>query len=449
MNRPQTASTVGPLEHRLAGAVVVLVLATIAGVGVAMRPTEAVAFALGCAGILVLSEVRARWCLVAAIVVLLVVPAQSLPVPGIVARAPLAAIPFAVWVLRGPRASAVNLPLLASSLAFLAWILLSLAFSPDRSGLSFYWVIGVGLTLCLPWIRQADLRADIPLLTGLLIGGTAVVAVYAVVESVVFQSNPVYGWLYSRGPWPISQHWSEYRVTSSLGHPLVNGSIFASVAVLALGRLVDRPTLLHLLSVAALAAGVAVTLSRSAAISFVAGAIVLLLFTRGRQRLGRKLVVAIAIIVVGAAFSGALLSRAGTDEARASVEVRSSLVSQTMAVVDHTGPFGAGPGQTDGLRQRAGLPGAPLPLESAYAQAAGDLGLIGLGLFAILLIGAVICGLRFPEGVPAGAALVSLLVSVAGYRAWASALGLFTLAGLYMCCIVAAAQRREDPLGTP
>jgi O-antigen ligase len=250
---------------------------------------------------------------------------------------------------------------------------------------------------------------------------TTVLGSYGIVEGFVFHRNVLFSSLFSHTTWWAAlKDDASYRITTLLGHPLVNGTIFAAAAVLAASELVERrdqpwQAYVRLLI---LMGAVLATHSRSAAIALAVGVVVVIVFSRTRRKgQGNRRVILIISAIIGAAIivSG-LQARDESSGGRASAAFRITVLKETRETLNVMGPLGAGPGQSDAYRALRQLPGWETSLEDSYAEIAVSLGLVGLLLMVGLLAAPIVVGLQTPLVVGEAAALLTILVDIAGFN---------------------------------
>jgi O-antigen ligase len=245
--------------------------------------------------------------------------------------------------------------------------------------------------------------------------------------------------LYSAATTWGDQPWDTYRATTTLGHPEVNGLVFAAAAVLALSEWLKQTarsslaiTRLILLLGALVASG-----TRGAMVAFGVGAVTVVIATRLPQRLQRRRLVGVLIlvIVVGASVS-AILARSATPEGRTSARGRLDVPAQTVAAMRDTSLLGAGPGQSERYRASK-LFDTRYALESSYAGLAVSVGLVGLLLFLATVGVYVALGFRTFESSGEAAALLTILLAAATFNLVDSVPGMLILMSMFMLSISA------------
>jgi hypothetical protein len=345
---------------------------------------------------------------------------------------PAATYPMIVWICTARRGAAK--PGVGSAIAACLglWIFLSFFESYIHVGIGNRWTL-IALCSCVlvPVLRPAFPR---PLFMGVTIWLTTAAASYALVEKYLLGYNPLYGnYLASIG---FRQHWSAYRATATFDHPLVAGTVFAAVAVLAFSELLRTPhvQVRQIIPVLILCAGLVATQSRLALITTGVIALALLLAQQHeRVRLGRRKLVLTALGVVAvAALWGPITQRFGTTEAHSSTKDRQTLVGQTVHLASYVGAFGAGPGESEVYWRKVG---SVVSLESSYSELAVSLGYVGVVLFVGLILSYVVKGSQQMETRGLAAALLTVAVCVGGFSALEDHAGLMIFIGLFLAAL--------------
>lgn len=286
---------------------------------------------------------------------------------------------------------------------------LSVAFGSALVVLLFYSVVTIDLPGSVAWastavvmvggVAYAATRTDHsalgPLVRTWLVLG-CLLGVFAVIEFVT-HANPL-STFYASNPYPIVQEWSVYRVTTTLGHPLMNGLFFAVTAVVACRFVVRRDEVVPLPLAAACAflstTGAVLSASRGAILGLAAGCSVIVLATLmgARMSLSRKLTygAVLGVGALGAWLSPVIQARSGAREAASSSEYRTVVLNAALHELDVGHYLGSGAGTS---QLRLAYAGIDLTLENSWAQLALSLGVPGvvavIGLFlAIMMTGA-------------------------------------------------------------
>jgi hypothetical protein len=355
------------------------------------------------------------------LLVTLLVPTEASFFPHELQGAVLGIVPFAVWLFRAPSSPTppTGLRLLASLLG--VWLVVSAALAPLHTHKGLEWLVTVGLALVFA-IVSAPMGLNARAFRALFINVASLLGLYAVVEGFVLHRNLLFGALFEHTSWWSSQHYNaSYRVTTLLGHPLVNGLVFSAAAVLAASELTRSPRrpLLAWVQFGILVGATDATRSRSAAIALAVGVLTVLIFTktRGPRRGHRRLSLLISIVAAGALLAYGLAARNESREGQQSAQVREALISRALEAVRSAGPFGAGPGESEAYRRSLRLPGWTVDLENSYAQLAVSLGYLGLLLMVALLFAVIVIGLHNSAVIGEAAALLTILVDIAGFNA--------------------------------
>lgn len=266
------------------------------------------------------------------------------------------------------------------------------------------------------YVVGAAIRGDASLVPGAWMKIGASLGVFAIVERLVWNANPLYDSVYASGG--LDQRWAEYRVTTTLGHPLVCSLFFGTATAFALGRCLerDRPGRRPLLLLALNATGLLLTLSRTGVAAVAAAALVVLVavVVRGDRSSATK-VLALMVCAVPAAYAAQyiLSSRLASGEASTSSDFRSEILRlAAVGVREHpTLGFGA-----DGLQQAgASLGLASGNFENSYVDLALAQGLpFALAWVSLAVVVAVAAARRGNYAALAGVTALSL--SVAGFN---------------------------------
>jgi len=305
---------------------------------------------------------------------------------------------------------------------------------------SFLWVAVFILACVLPSLRarRADPRTTAALVWSWLGVGLAL-SLAAIVESIA-GFNPLARY------YSLDQHWSVYRVTTLLGHPLMNGTFFAMTACLALFTALKKDAARTVATSTFVLASIAAALSgsRSGVYALVVGLVVgLVILLWSRRVSGTTKTVATALALFAALAIPNLpifAARAGSAEAAASSVYRSSVLRLTKRLFVSHPFFGGGPGTSAILANRAG---ASLPLESGILGSLVSLGLVGcvgVGLFLLVLALSAARRGRLEALTP----LVAFLVAGAAFPLWETNPSTWVLVGLVALLVV----ERADPTDT-
>jgi polysaccharide biosynthesis protein PslJ len=347
----------------------------------------------------------------AALLLTLLIPTGTLELPGYLSAAPVGLIPLVVWLARSSTANPPFAPTRLLGLGLAGWLIASEIFAPVHTYHGVLWLVAALVSVCAVAYRQPT-KLDPDSVGRLFVGVSAVLAGIAVIEAFVLHSNPIFGHFYPAD----FQHWSVYRASATLGHPLTAGAVFAAALALTVANFLRRRgTVGVTLGLAfLLCGGIVATFSRGAVIaSSVAILFLILINWTERRSTGRQLTLIAGVIVAGVIFSISLSSR-NTAADRNSAELRSDVVTRTRAAMQGTSPLGAGPGESAAYRGSKHFADQG-SIENTYAEMAISIGLIGLGLFATLMLSTIYATARY--GYPGYAAsLLALLVALGGYN---------------------------------
>jgi hypothetical protein len=422
---------------------VALLGAALLGFASAHSPQVLLVVIFGLATLCGLLVAPARWLGALALVVTLVIPTNALPVPGFIQGLALGALPFAIWTLRGRRMR-VSAPSRVIALLLVFWLAASEVFAPIHTKRGIAWFVVALVVIALPALFGV-VAAGARSLRRTFLFVTTGLGCYAIVEGFVLHANPLYGPLYAANQ-SFVHTWTGYRVETLMGHPLVNGTIFAAAVVLAANELFEvRNTFTRSAArFGVLAGALAATQSRGAAIAAVAGVMALVVFNRAAPRLGaRKLTLVLVGIALAAGLGTSLAARQSSAEGQSSAQIHLAVPAETARALEGASVFGAGPGQADAYRVARQLRGTGIALESGYAELAVSLGVAGALLFVALVLSSVAAGLRNRASVGEACALLTILIAVGGYNALEGHMGSLVIIGLFMASI-AATHRGES-----
>lgn len=347
-------------------------------------------------------------------------PLQYLSIPsrhGAISPASILAFIFVARCVIRARPVAMDWRVLPVALLS-AWVLGSNLMSPFPAT-SAGWTVNFLLLVAapaflLPGWREAQRAVE---RAWLWLG--AVLGAYAVTE-LVLRQNVFLGSAYENGPEHLGQNWGTYRVTTTLGHPLTNGTFFAVAALFGLGRVFRgdrrRSTMLAtaLSFVGALGSG-----SRGPLLGLLLGMVLLIALSAGRvrelsrtARQGVGAFMALTLCIAGLGLASTIQSRGveGADSTATRVET----FDGGRRLIEQYWPWGAGPGLTDQLKRSLPTGDSRRGVESSAMQLVISLGLPGLLLSAWTLIAAGLSAVRVrPE---LAACILAYVVAAAGYN---------------------------------
>jgi hypothetical protein len=356
-----------------------------------------------------------------ALLVALLVPTELSSLPHELQGASLGILPLAIWIIRAPRSTRIPAGLSAVASLFGVWLILSLLFAPLRTNKGLEWLFTVGLATVFAVVSAPEgLKA--PAFRALFLNIATILGVYALLEGFILHHNILFGPIFEHTSWWATQRLSaSYRVTTLLGHPLVNGLIFATASVLSASDLArrSRRTLFSLARFVILIGATDAAHSRGATISLAVGVLVVIIFSRtgGKGWATRRLVLVMGLFLGAAVLVYGLQARDESRGGRVSAEVRVAVITRASEAVHDVGAFGAGPGESEAYRRSKRLPGWQIDLENSYAQLAVSLGVIGALLLSLLLIAVVVVGLKNDLVTGEAAALLAILVDISGFNA--------------------------------
>jgi hypothetical protein len=391
--------------------------AVLCGAATAIQPTTAVFGVAALAALGLCFVMPVRWLPLLALSAALLLPFE-------VTKWPVALVPMAVWLTRSGRVRHQSRVVRWGALCLGGWLLLAAVLAPIHSRSGFIWLVAALCSIVWLLVRGARLP-DPQQLKRVFLSLTSALAGFAIIEKFVLESNPIYGHLYASGGDPIIQGHT-YRATTLLGHPLINGAIFATAAVLAVDEaLTHNAGRWSVIRVLLLLSGLGATVSRGSTAAAVLGIGLLILVRRGRSTsAARKLAVSLAMAVAGVVFVGDLAARNTSSEGRQSTGVRGMLVNDTKRALQGHALLGVGPGEVENYRKKAGLlrfdprsqTTPDIALESTYAELVVGLGVPGVSLFLLVIVGAVASGLRSERLVGPACALLTYALALGTFK---------------------------------
>lgn len=365
-----------------------------------------------------------RWSLPSvALVLFTLVPVGYMPsVPPVVGRylSP-AIVVLAIWVgrqlgARGDRKRALPTAWLTVFILLLLLAATSTLWSTEVSR-TLLWTLTVGIAFLAPAAMSVlpDERARRQLTSTWLWLGVGV-GLMAIAEGIT--KTPFLAALYVNPGGVgigVNQNWSSIRATTTLGHPLMNGTFLACTAAFGLMNAFSSRNRLALASGALAAAGTVFTVSRSAVAGLIAGLVVgsFILLISKHMSLTKKIIWCLLSTAVGiAAITSPLLGeRAASAEGSSSAETRGMLLDRAIEIAGVDGYVGSGAGTSQLRATQAGL---SLSIENSYGGLLVSLGIAGLALFMLLIVGLCVSGARHSHpDVTAG--VVAFGVTAAAY----------------------------------
>jgi hypothetical protein len=427
-----------------------LVLGTLAVVGSAaigfVGPTQPGLTLIGLALAVVVAVamlVPTAWLPTAALLSILFVPAESLPVPALASSLPLGLLFLVVWQLRTTSSAEPRPIAIVVACAFAVWLGLSFAFAGMLSPRSVTWSVGALIAIVLFALRPpaaAETRLAIRAFTLT----AAALAALAIVESFVVGSNPLLGPVFSSTTNWGTESTAIHRATTLIGHPLMNGTVFAVASVIVVTRLLlpgvhgRRGDYVQL---ALLVGGIAAAQTRTGALAALAGLLLAVVVSaQSGNRLRRLSFVGLGVVLL--VFFGLALSQRNSSGLDFTVDHRASVPAAALASIDGHEVFGVGPSMSDRWRAAKRYAGTSVTLENGYAQLIVSIGPFGMLLFVTNLLVAIVIGLARPGSRPAAAGLATLALALAGFNAIEGSPRLLVLIAVLIATIYAHNPRR-------
>lgn len=319
-------------------------------------------------------------------------------------------------------------------------VLSYIGLSPSRS-VNWLFVVAIAVALPAALAPAIDQRTSSTLLRSWFVLGIGL-SLLAVIESLL-QTNllsPYYS---------FDQHWALYRVSTTLGHPLMAGTFFSVTACLAAFAMTrvgaPRGTAFLCFVACALAAGL--TGSRSGVYALVSGLAVGLLVTlvSGRTSVANKflgIVLGVAALVVLPALP-TIAGRAGSSEGAASSLYRDYVVRLAGRLFLQRPVVGYGPGNSSIATVQSG---AKLPLENSVLGTLVSGGVIGT-LALLVLVVVVVVRLGRTGRADGIAAIAAYVVAGAAFPLWESNPAALVAVGLIVIATRAVAPAADPALG--
>lgn len=319
-------------------------------------------------------------------------------------------------------------------------VLVALSYTGLSTSRSINWVFVVAVTVALPaaLVPVVDEKTSSTLLRSWFVLGVAL-SIVAIIESLL-ETNPLAPY------YSFDQHWALYRVSTTLGHPLMNGTFFAVSACLAafsmtrVGAARGLAFICFVLS--AFAAGL--TGSRSGVYALVCGLGVGLLVTlvSGRTSVANKflgVVLGTAALLVLPALP-TIAGRANSAEGTASSLYRDYVVRLAGRLFLQRPVLGYGPGNSSIATAQSG---ATLPLENSVLGTLVSGGIIGTAALLVLVVVVLVRVGRSgrADGV---AGIAAYVVAGSAFPLWES-----NPAGLVLVGLVVIATRNPDAVREP
>jgi hypothetical protein len=293
------------------------------------------------------------------------------------------------------------------------WVVTMTALSTVRST-SEAWTLDFITLLVLPAVLLVNWEAARKhLLTcWLAIGG--VVGFYGIIEWLL-KRNIVYGHLFAEAG--LVQSGGAYRITTTLGHPLVNGIFFCVTTLLGVGRIVRAHRPWEVIATAFAGVALLATGSRGAVLAFAIGLVFTLAGSvfRTAEPAHRRRAVAVIVVFLALAGGGAIYASTRTDLS-GSTSTRLETYQAGEMLIHEYWPFGAGAGVADELKVNMPVGEAQRTIESSALELAAELGLPGVVLTLWLLLAAISTAFRRQPEV--AGALVAFCVAASSFNFW-------------------------------
>lgn len=319
-------------------------------------------------------------------------------------------------------------------------VLLVLSYTGLSPSRSVNWLLVVAIAIAMPaaLVPVVDERTSTTLLRSWFVLGIGL-SIVAVIESLL-QTNPLSPY------YSFDQHWALYRVSTTLGHPLMNGTFFAVSAALAAFSMTrpnaPRGTAFLCFVLCALAAGL--TGSRSGVYALVSGLAVGLLVTlvSGRTSVANKflgIVLGVVALVVLPALP-TIAERANSAEGTASSLYRDYVVRLAGRLFLQRPVIGYGPGNSSIATAQSG---ATLPLENSVLGTLVSGGVVGT-LALLVLVVVVLVRIRRSGRADGVAGVAAYVVAGSAFPLWESNPAALILVGLVVIATRADPEHRAD-----
>jgi polysaccharide biosynthesis protein PslJ len=352
-------------------------------------------------------------------------PVNDLPLPSFMrAASPGVAILF-IWLIRRKRilgpTKTLSRSTRVSGYLMLCWLLIMTALTISLAR-SLVWSFAFATSVLLPILAGGFNRNEARLIIkGLIVLATGL-SIFAIGEYLLRQ-NPLFGHLYTESPFPLVQHWSTYRVTTTLGHPLNNAVFFAAAAAAAFAVYLESRQFSYLVAFMFTLVALFLTGSRGALYLTPAVIVVVVLMqvkagNLPMRRLGRlSLLAGIALGIAGVLYSQTVGVRASSGEARSSTSARYQDLGVGWRAAGAHNFIGSGPGTSNSAKnenQQSTSEGA-LVIENSYLQLLVSVGIPGLALIFLLFGSLVRDGVR-NRAFPATGALLAVILVISTFN---------------------------------
>ncbi len=439
------------LDRWWPASVLVAVGSVAVGAGVAIAPGETAVVLVTLFGLIGLFIVPVDTLPLVALCCFTLFPVNDLPLPSFFRGASLGVVIFAVWLLRRKQ-TRQPLPMTTrlSGYLLVCYLLATTAFTISAAR-SLVWTFAFGASVLLPIFVGGftDLEAR-RVIKGLIVLSVGL-SCFAIIEYLL-HTNPIFGTLYTEGPFPVIQHWKTYRVTTTLGHPLYNAMFFAAAAAAAFAVYLETRRTAYLGAFVLTLIGLFLTGSRGALYLTPAVAVLIVIFQlragdKPLRSLGRiALLIAVGVGIAGVLYTQTVGVRASSGEAQSSTNARYRDIGVSLSTASHTHFLGSGPGTSNSAKDEGteSVNTSSLVIENSYLQLLVSIGIPGL-LLVIILLGSVIReGIRRSR-LPAVAALISMVFVMSTFNfAEGDRPGLILLGLLAGCCLAVPSMSTID-----
>jgi hypothetical protein len=201
---------------------------------------------------------------------------------------------------------------------------------------NFYWIQTLNLDVSAAYKLVQILRAFI-----------ISVSIFAVIEFFL-KRNLLYGDLYSNASVSILQEWSVYRVTTLLGHPLSNATIFGCFSLFFFLNWISTNAKRDFIAFLSPAIALGLTAARGSIVAYgICISTIILFFPGSHKRAGRytRILATINMSLLGLfiLIRGIEQFRFNSSEGTVSTKARLLLIQRVFEIIPSS-PFGFGPG---------------------------------------------------------------------------------------------------------
>jgi hypothetical protein len=290
------------------------------------------------------------------------------------------------------------------------WVATMTVLSTVRST-SEAWTLDFVVLLFLPSVLLANWAVARERLLKCWLATGGFLGLYGVIEFAL-KRNLVYGHIFG----DLGQVGGVYRITTALGHPLVNGLFFCVVTLLGIGRIIRGCARWEAVALVFSGCGLLATGSRGALLAFAVALIVVVCgFALGSNQLLRRRAAIVGVAFLAVASGGAVLASTRTDLASSTTTRLETYQAGEMLTREYW-PFGAGPGVADQLKTDMPVGQAQRFIESSALELAAELGLPGIVLILWLLLTVVWMALRRQPEV--AGAIVGFAIAASTFDFW-------------------------------